>query len=103
VPRRAAAAAVLALLIVACGSGQRSASGIVISVAGSSPAEISTFTLRTDEGELLDFEIGTLQTGGQSFPAAHLREHQASASPIEVLYRVEDGRRIALRLSDPAH
>lgn len=102
-PRRAAVAAVLAFLIVACGSGQRSASGIVVSVASSSPAEISTFSLRTHEGEVLDFEVGTLQTGGQSFPAAHLREHQASASQIEVLYRIEDGRRIAVRLSDPAH
>jgi hypothetical protein len=103
VPGRAAVAAVLVLLLVACGSGQRSATGIVISVEGSTPAEVSSFSLRTQEGELLDFAIGPLQTGGQAFPAAHLREHQASASPIEVIYRVEEGRRIAIRLSDPTH
>jgi hypothetical protein len=91
------------LVVAACGGQRQTASGIVISVTGSTPAEVSSFSLRTAEGELLEFGVGRLQTGGLAFPAAHLRDHLASASPVEVVYELQDGRRVAIRLSDATH
>lgn len=101
----------LALLLGACTSGATPAStatpeprtveGIVLSVeAGSSPAEVPGFTLRTDAGETLEFRVGALEVGGAAFPAAHLREHQAAGHPIRVGYREESGQLVAFRLED---
>jgi hypothetical protein len=91
------------LVLAACGGQRHTVSGIVISVTGSTPAAVSSFSLRTADGELLQFEVGRLQTGGQAFPAAHLRDHLATASPVEVVYELQDGRRVAVRLSDASH
>ena len=92
-----------AVLISGCGGDQRTASGLVLTVQGSTPADVSSFTLRTAEGEVLEFEVGRLAIGGDAFPASHLREHQAGAQPIEVRYVMDDGRRVAVRLTDSGH
>jgi hypothetical protein len=74
--------------------------GIVVAVEGTSPAQVDRFTLRTSEGRVLVFEVGQLDLSGGAFPAAHLRDHQASAEPVVVEYRVEGGRPVATRLTD---
>jgi hypothetical protein len=74
--------------------------GIVVAVEGTSPAHVDRFTLRTRVGHLLVFEVGQLDLSSDAFPAAHLREHQASAEPVVVEYRVEGGRHVATRLTD---
>ncbi|CAN5408011.1 hypothetical protein BH20CHL6_BH20CHL6_12480 [soil metagenome] len=100
----ALAIVVMAALAAGCsGPPTERAVGVVLSVESSSAAEVSRFTLRTAEGETLDFEVGALQTGGETFPAAHLREHQLNAEPVAVTYRVDDERRIAVRLEDEGH
>ncbi len=96
-------AALLALLLVGCASGEtqvQTVEGLVVEVVGDSPADIDAFTLRTDEGGALRFSLGALDSADGGFPASHLREHQALAEPIRVTYRVEEGLNVALHLED---
>ncbi|HSH21876.1 MAG TPA: hypothetical protein VK992_04550 [Candidatus Caenarcaniphilales bacterium] len=58
------------------------------------------FTLRTANGDLYSFAVEALDLTGGGKPAAHLREHQLDAQPIEVEYKLEDGRHVALRYTD---
>ena len=100
------------LCAVGCGAGppggatasatatRLEAVGIVTAVEGSSPSEVTRFTLRTADGKTLSFELGTLETARDAFPAGHLREHQVSAEPVRVTYRVEQNRVVAVRLAD---
>lgn len=99
---RRSAAFVLALgfLVAGCDDGALVVRGIVIDVQQSSPAQVQGFTLRSDTGELLVFEIGELESGGGSFPAVHLRDHLASASPIVVRYVATGERLIVMRMAD---
>ena len=98
---RLAAAAVipLVLLLTGCDDGAHVVRGIVIDVRQSSPTQVQGFTLRSDAGVLLTFEIGELESGG-GFPAVHLRDHLASASPIAVRYVTQGERLIVVRLAD---
>ncbi len=82
------------------GPGQ-TATGVVIAVDGNSGA-ITGFTLRTAGGEVLTFRIGTLETDGAAFPAAHLTEHAVTLDPVAVAYRDEGGARVVYRLTDAA-
>ena len=43
--------------------------------------------------------IGELENGDE-FPPGHLAEHQATAEPVVVYYRVEGNERFAVRLED---
>lgn len=73
---------------------------MVIAVAGDGPTEVTGFTLRTAEGQVLVFEVGRLDVGGGGKPAPHLREHLLDGAPIAVEYRVEGDRNVALRYRD---
>jgi hypothetical protein len=77
----------------------QSETGVVIAVDGSSLTDVRGFTLRTTDGRTVEFGLGALENGAQ-FPPAHLREHQATATPIVVTYREEGSRRLAIRLED---
>lgn len=72
----------------------------MVEVVGSSPAEIESFSLRTSDGQVLSFTIGPIELDEGAFPPAHLREHQAVAEPVEVTYRREGDRLVAVRLED---
>jgi hypothetical protein len=72
----------------------------VIDVEGPDVARVDRFTLRTADGELLEFAVRALSLSGGGKPAPHLREHQASGAPITVDYRLEDGERVAIRYYD---
>ncbi len=48
---------------------------------------------------MLEFRIGELENGNE-FPPGHLAEHQATAEPVVVYYRVEGNERFAVRLED---
>jgi hypothetical protein len=76
-----------------------SAVGIVVAVESTSPTQVSAFTLRTDAGESLRFEIGAVDLR-EGFDPNHLREHQALVTPVLVDYTSADGRRVAVRLRD---
>ena len=57
------------------------------------------FDLRTTDQGTLAFALGDLDNGAE-FPPGHLVEHQATAQPVRVWYRTEDGERVAVRLED---
>jgi hypothetical protein len=95
-----ATAVLVALAVGACDDGGIVVRGIVVEVQQSSVASVEGFTLRTDAGELLHFVVGDLPTGGGSFPAIHLRDHLASASPVAVRYVKEHDQLVVLRLAD---
>ena len=85
---------------VGSGAQRQVVVGIVTSVGGSSPSDVNEFTLRTRDGQVLSFEVGTVESGGDAFPPGHLREHQANAEPVRVTYVDRGGSREAIRLAD---
>ena len=77
-----------------------SATGLVIAANGPDAATVSTFTLRTDDGQTLNFVVGTLDISDGGLPAPHLREHMAGSTPTTVYYRVENGQNVAVKYTD---
>jgi len=75
--------------------------GVIVAIDGSGLADVRGFTLRRPGGEMLKFRIGELENGNE-FPPGHLAEHQATAEPVVVYYRVEGNERFAVRLEDAA-
>ena len=99
--RTTAVALVLALglALAGCGPADRTVAGVVIAL--DAPAgQVDGFTLRTTDGQVVQFVIGTLETDGGAFPAFHLATHAATLQPIAVAYRVEDGRNVVYRMAD---
>lgn len=76
------------------------ATGIVIAATGPSVAEVDHFTLRTADGQMLEFDVGVLDLSNGGLPAPHLREHMASGGPITVTYRIDNGTKIIDRYTD---
>lgn len=76
------------------------ATGIVTAVDQPSLTDVRGFTLRTAAGTELTFSIGTLDLMDGAFPANHLREHMATASPVNVTFATQGDDRFATRLSD---
>jgi hypothetical protein len=74
--------------------------GVVLRVEGQGAADVTGFQLRTDDGQLLEFDVERLDLSGGGLPAPHLREHLRDGEPIAVDYVVEDGRNRALRYTD---
>jgi hypothetical protein len=72
----------------------------VISATGPGPAEVDHFTLRTDDGQVMEFTVGRLYLFDGGLPSAHLRDHLATGAPITVTYHVENGLNIADRYID---
>ncbi len=81
-------------------SERRTVEGLVVEVVGSSPAHVERFTLRSSDGQLLSFTVGTVELDEPAFPPAHLREHQAVAELVEVTYQQDGDRLVAVRLED---
>ena len=73
--------------------------GVIVGVDSAGLGDVRGFTLRQVGGETLDFRLGELENGTE-FPPGHLAEHQATAQPVRVWYRTEDGERYAVRLED---
>lgn len=101
VARRVAAGGIaLALLVIGCGAGEQSASGLVVGVEPAGPAEIAGFTLRSEDGETLVFRVDELDTSSGGFDALHLNDHFMTGQPVAVAYRVEGGSNVAVRVVD---
>ena len=73
--------------------------GVVVAVDSSGLAAVRGFTLRLPGGETLDFQLGELENAVE-FPPGHLAEHQATAQPVAVYYRMEGSERFVVRLED---
>ncbi len=92
----------LALLVATISSAcltQYGATGIVISATGPDVASVTDFTLRTYDGQTLQFKVGVLDVNN-GLPAPHLREHLVSGLPILVTYHVDNGVNVATRYID---
>ena len=80
-------------------SGDRTLVGVIVAVDAASLTRVRGFTLRTSDGTTTTFASGNLENGDE-FPPGHLVEHQATAVPVRVWYRVEGTRNVAVRLED---
>jgi hypothetical protein len=89
-----------AVVVGGCGGTLQTATGVVISVQARSLTEVDGFTLRTPDGQLLEFTAGPIAFDQTSFPPQHLREHQATSQPVKVTYRFEGSTRVATKLED---
>jgi hypothetical protein len=73
--------------------------GVIVAVDSAGLSDVRGFTLRRPGGEMLMFRLGELENRDQ-FPPGHLAEHQATAAPVRVWYRMEGSERFAVRLED---
>jgi hypothetical protein len=80
-------------------AGAQAAVGVIVGVESAGLDRVSGFDLRTTDQGTLTFVLGDLENGTE-FPPGHLVEHQATAQPVRVWYRMEDGARVAVRLED---
>jgi hypothetical protein len=78
--------------------GTTSVVGLVVGVDSGGLTDVRGFTLRSNEGQILEFGLADLQNGVE-FPPGHLAEHQVTASPIRVWYQSGDPPQ-AIRLED---
>lgn len=83
------------------GNGQ-SVQGVILQVEASSLTIVDSFTLRSNEGEVLVFEIApdAARDPREGFVAGHLRSHAVLAQQVAISYREEDGRLLAERMED---
>jgi hypothetical protein len=65
-------------------------------VQAASFMQIASFTLRKDDGELVELTV----EGDVGMTPSHLREHMALADPVAVTVRYADGLVIATRIED---
>jgi hypothetical protein len=79
--------------------GTETVVGVIVRVESAGLDEVTGFDLRTTDQGTMSFRLGILENGAQ-FPPGHLVEHQASAIPVRVWFRTEDGARVAVRLED---
>jgi hypothetical protein len=80
-------------------AGTGEATGVVVAVDSRGLGDVRSFTLRVPGGELLSFDLRALENG-TAFPPGHLAEHQATAAPVRVTYRMDGTTRLAIRLDD---
>ena len=99
----------LSLLTPACqptqpqaSGGAATATGVVISADGPDATRVDRFSLRTNDGHVLMFQVGTLDVANGGLPAPHLREHLVSGDPITVTYNVAGTDNVAIRYVDAA-
>ena len=79
--------------------GAQAAVGVIVGVDSEGLDKVKGFELRTTDQGTFVFKLGDLDNGAE-FPPGHLVEHQATAQPVRVWYRTEDGVRVAIRLED---
>src|SRR5262245_44893859 len=75
--------------------------GVVVEVDAAGLTDVKGFTLRPSSGAPdIQFRLGPLENVTQ-FAPGHLKEHQASGSPIRVYFTLQaDGQRVVYRLED---
>jgi hypothetical protein len=61
---------------------------------------VDGFTLRTGDGTVMTFSVGVVDQDEGAFPPEHLTEHQRTAEPVKVTYKVQDGKNVATKLQD---
>ncbi len=73
--------------------------GVVVGVDSQGLSDVRGFTLRRSGGELVEFSLRALQNTAD-FAPGHLVQHQATAEPVRVWWRMEGSERLAIMLED---
>ena len=73
--------------------------GVVAGIQSEGLDRVRSFSLRTDSGQVVQFEFGTLQNAAE-FPPGHLAEHQATGQRVKVLYLQQGEAKVAVRIDD---
>ena len=91
----------VAALLASRGSSRTelSITGVIAGIQSEGLDRVRSFSLRTDEGQIVEFELGTLQNAAD-FPPGHLAEHQATGQRVRVSYLQQSESRVAVRLED---
>jgi hypothetical protein len=79
--------------------GTSQESGVIVAVDAAGLGDVRGFTLRVAGGALLEFSLRALENGAE-FPPGHLVEHQATAAPVRVVYRMDGNERLAIQIED---
>jgi hypothetical protein len=88
-------------LVAACSGPQpQVVTGVVITVDQPSAGNVDGFTLRTSDGQVMTFTVGVVDQDEGAFPPEHLTEHQRTAEPVKVTYKVQNGQNVATKLQD---
>src|SRR3954469_21224335 len=80
-------------------SGAGTVVGVIPHIDQQSLDTVTGLTLRTSEGETLDFVVGELDNRVE-FPPGHLATHQATGQPVRIWYRMQGSERVAYRIAD---
>jgi hypothetical protein len=93
---------VLAFALVAGCNGPQSqvVTGVVLTVDQPSAGNVDGFTLRLCDGQVLTFTVGVVDQDEGAFPPEHLTEHQRTAEPAKITYKVQNGQNVATKLQD---
>jgi hypothetical protein len=70
--------------------------GLIIGMQAASFLRVASFTLRTDDGEVIDMAC----EGDVGITPGHMRDHMALAEPVAVTVKYDGDRVIALRVDD---
>lgn len=73
--------------------------GVIVAIDSRGLDDVREFTLRTAEGTILVFDAREMRST-EAFPLGHLVEHQATAEPVIVTFRVVDGSLVAEAADD---
>jgi hypothetical protein len=89
---------VVTMSLIACRQQPRPTryDGLVVEMQAASILQIASFTLRTNDGTLVELVV----EGDVGITASHLREHMALADPVTVTVRYADGLTIATQVQD---
>ena len=88
---------VVVLLTTACGDSVFEMRGLITDVQAGSLTEAESFTVQEDgTGRLWTFTT----EGFIGFTPSHMREHMLAGQVVAVRYRDEDGRLVAVLISD---
>lgn len=95
------------MLLAACSAPSAAAQthtvhGVLLDVESPGIQKVDSFTLRTDDGQELQFSTTPDFNRGAAhlMTPGHMRQHMALGDPVEVTYRDEDGAHVALSATD---
>jgi hypothetical protein len=94
-----ALAVVCVLGAAACEPAVEQVDGVLIHIDTQGLDAVEAFTLRTDQGRVIEFRVGVIENAPE-FPPGHLAEHLADGVPVRVTYRREGSANVAFRLED---
>ncbi len=91
---------IAAALVVGCGDGEKTVTGVILDVESSSLTELDSFTFRSNDGELFVFvsDPDAPNNPLEGIFPGHLLGHMQAAEQVTVHYREEGSALLAVRL-----